>query len=228
VFGRDTVGDAVGQLSKVLSAWGYHGTEAHWESALCHLLLANRSPFPHDLTSDFLQEVRAGGLVGRRLDGYVHGLHRALAELGYVDPPPAPAFTPGPAVISGAQEAWTELVERWCSTSTLTPKVRSSTRAVPGKAGRWMAAEQPDAAGPADWSRQTCAWADEISEGRGRPRSARPPPSAVPGLLHAKSALAYLGGLRQRTAGLDGLARGRLNGEISQLHDAWPRWPPRS
>jgi hypothetical protein len=118
---------------------------------------ANSSPFPHDLTSDFLQEVRAGGLVGRRLDGYVHGLHRALAELGYVNPPPAPAFTPGPAVISGAPEAWTELVERWCSTSTLTPKVRSSTRAVLGKAGRWMAAEQPDVAGPADWSRQTCA-----------------------------------------------------------------------
>jgi len=68
VFGRDTVGDAVGQVSKVLSAWGYHGTEDHWESALCSLLLANRSPFLNDLTSGFLQEARAGRLIGKRLE----------------------------------------------------------------------------------------------------------------------------------------------------------------
>jgi integrase len=157
VFGRDMVDDAVGQVSKVLSAWGYHGTEAHWESALCHLLLANRSPFLHDLTSEFLREARAGGLIGTRLDGTVHGIHRALAELGYVDPPPAPAFTSGPAAISGAPEAWTELVERWHATSTLTPKVRATIRTVLAKAGRWMAAEQPGITGPSDWNRQTCA-----------------------------------------------------------------------
>ena len=157
VFGRDTVDDAAGQVSKVLSSWGYHGTEAHWESALCHLLLANRSPFLHDLTSEFLQEFRVGGLAGNRLDGTVHGIHRALAELGHVDPPPAPAFTPGPAAISGAPEAWTALVERWHGTSTLTPKVRATIRTVMAKAGRWMAAEQPGITGPEDWNRQTCA-----------------------------------------------------------------------
>ena len=157
VFGRDTVDDAVGQVSKVLSAWGYHGTEAHWESALCHLMLANRSPFLHDLTSEFLQDARAGGLIGTRLDGTVYGIHRALAELGYAGSPPTPAFTSGPAAISGAPEAWTELVERWHATSTLTPKVRATIRTVLAKAGRWMAVGQPGTAGPADWNRQTCA-----------------------------------------------------------------------
>jgi hypothetical protein len=157
VFGRETVDDAVGQVSKVLSSWGYHGTEAHWESALCHLLLANRSPFLHDLTSDFLQKTRAGALIGTRLDGTAHGIHRALAELGYVNPPPAPAFTAGAAAISGAPETWTDLVERWHGTSTLTPKVRATICTVMAKAGRWMAAEQPGVVGPADWNRKTCA-----------------------------------------------------------------------
>jgi integrase len=156
-FGRDAVDDAAGQVSNVLTSWGYHGSEAHWESALCHLLLVNPSPSLHDLTSEFLQEARAGELAGKRLDGYMHGIHRALAELGYVAPPPAPVFTPGPAAIAGAPQAWAELVERWCGTSALTPKVRSSTRAVLAKAGRWTAAEQPGIAGPADWTRQTCA-----------------------------------------------------------------------
>jgi len=157
VFGRDAVDDAVGQVSKVLASWGYHGTEAQWESAVCQLLLVNRSPFLNDLTSEFLLKVRASGLAGTRLDGTVHGIHRALAELGHVTQPPAPAFTAGPAAISDAPQAWAELVERWHDTSTLTPKVRATIRTVLAKAGRWMAAGQPGISGPADWTRQTCA-----------------------------------------------------------------------
>ena len=157
VFGRDAVEDSAGQVSKVLATWGYHGTEAQWESAVCHFLLVNRSPFLHDLTSEFLLKVRAGGLAGARLDGTVHGIHRALAEIGYVTPPPAPAFTAGPAEINGVPAEWAELVERWHATSALTPKVRATIRTVLAKAGRWMAAEQPGIAGPPDWTRQACA-----------------------------------------------------------------------
>jgi hypothetical protein len=85
------------------------------ESALCYLLLINRSPFLHDLTSEFLVEVRAGKLIGTKLDGTVHAIHRALASLGYVIPPPSSAFTSGPVAISGTPQAWAEL-ERWHDT----------------------------------------------------------------------------------------------------------------
>ena len=95
LFGRGTVEDAAGQVSKVLSAWGYHGTEDHWESALCCLLLVNRSPFLHDLTGELLQETRASKLIGTRLDITVYAIHRALASLGYATPPLSPTFTSG-------------------------------------------------------------------------------------------------------------------------------------
>jgi integrase len=156
-FSREPVENAVGQIQKVLAGWGYHGTEPQWASAVCQLLLINRSPFLHDLTGSLLLRVRQDGLLGGRLAGTIHGIHRALAELGHVSPPPAPIFTLGPAAITGAPAAWTELVERWCATSTLTPKVRAIARVVLAKAGRWLAAEHPDVTAPADWTRQTCA-----------------------------------------------------------------------
>ncbi|MGH3422475.1 MAG: hypothetical protein ACRDOD_23120, partial [Streptosporangiaceae bacterium] len=71
----------------------------------------------------------------------------------------------GLAPISGAPADWTELVERWHATSALTPKVRATIRTVLAKAGRWMAAGQPDIRSPADWTRQTCAsWVAAVDQ----------------------------------------------------------------
>ncbi|MGH3327265.1 MAG: tyrosine-type recombinase/integrase [Streptomycetales bacterium] len=156
-FGQDRADDAVSQVGKVLAGWGYHGTEAQWSTVVCQLLLINRSPFLHELSDELLLRVRRDRLIGARLDATVHGVHRALAELGHVKPPPAPSFTRGPVAIDGAPVEWAELVERWYATSTLTPKVRGISRSVLAKTGRWLAAEQPGIAGPADWTRQTCA-----------------------------------------------------------------------
>jgi hypothetical protein len=41
--------------------------------------------------------------------------------------------------------------------SALSPRGRDSVRATLLKAGRWLEAEQPQAADPASWTRQTCA-----------------------------------------------------------------------
>jgi integrase len=156
-FGRAPVEAAVGEVGQVLVGWGYHGTEARWSTVVCHLLLINKSPFLHDLTGELLLRARRDGLIGGQLAGAVHGVHRALAELGHVGPPPAPNLAPGPVAIEGAPAAWTALVERWYATSTLTPKVRGIARGVLAKIGRWLAAEHPDVTEPADWTRQTCA-----------------------------------------------------------------------
>ena len=155
VFGREPVEEAIGQIQKVLAGWGYRGTEERLASATCQLLLINRSPFLHDLTDEMLGRARRDQMLGERLDGAVHGIHRALAELGHTAPPPAPA--PGPAGITGAPAAWTALLERWYATSTLSPKTRGNARTVLAKTGRWLAAGHPEVTGPADWTRQTCA-----------------------------------------------------------------------
>ncbi|MEY9932447.1 integrase [Catenulispora sp. GP43] len=155
VFGREPVDAAVDQVQQVLAGWGYGGTEDRWATATCQLLLINRSPLLADLTDDLFHRVRRDRLLGGRLDGSVHGVHRAVAQLGIVTPPATVGS--GPVPISGAAEAWTSMLERWFATSTLTPKTRGITRNVIAKAGRWLAAEHPDVVGPADWTRQTCA-----------------------------------------------------------------------
>jgi len=49
------------------------------------------------------------------------------------------------------------MVDRWFDISTLTPRVRGSVRSILLRVGRWLEAEHPEAADPANWTRQTCA-----------------------------------------------------------------------
>jgi integrase len=58
---------------------------------------------------------------------------------------------------SGGPQVWAQWVERWFDTSTLTPRVRGSVRAILFKVGRWLAAEHPEVVDPTEWTRQTCA-----------------------------------------------------------------------
>ncbi|GAB3861970.1 tyrosine-type recombinase/integrase [Dactylosporangium cerinum] len=50
-----------------------------------------------------------------------------------------------------------DFVDRWSTTSTLTPKVRTSWRSILAKAGRWLSEQHPDITEPAQWTRQTSA-----------------------------------------------------------------------
>jgi integrase len=191
VFGREPVDAAVEQVQKILAGWGYGGTEDRWATVTCQLLLISRSPYLGDLTDDLFERVRRDRLLGERLDGAVHGVHRAVAELGFVTPPSLVGS--GPAAITGAPAAWTAMLERWYATSTLTPKTRGITRNVLAKAGRWLAAEHPEVTGPADWTRQTCAsWVAAVDRMSVGDHVERVTASASGGPLKPKSKAGYL------------------------------------
>jgi hypothetical protein len=83
-------------------------------------------------------------------------VQRAVAELGFRDPPQRLTGRHS-ARASGGPPAWKAQVEHWHGTSALSPRARDSVRATLLKAGRWLEAEQPEAAGPASWTRRTCA-----------------------------------------------------------------------
>ena len=86
------------------------------------------------------------------------------------------------AELDGTAPAWAQWVERWHATSTLTPRVRAHrARCILAKVGRWLAAEHPEAADPAHWTRQTCAaWvAARGPDARRRLRPAQRPGSAT-------------------------------------------------
>lgn len=157
VFGTAVVDDTVVQISGVLAGWGYRRDAGRLTSVICHMLLLNRSPFLHDLTTAALTDMRADPQLARQQSKDFHGVHRAIAALGHADPPSAPRQNTGPLPIEGTADAWAHWVERWYATSTLTPKIRSGYRSVLAKVGRWLAAEHPEITEPDQWSRQTCA-----------------------------------------------------------------------
>jgi integrase len=157
VFGTAAVDDAVRQICTVLADWGYRRGADRLTSAICQILLLNRSPLLEDLSGEALAAIRTAPAMHGQWGNDLHGIHRAVAALGHAELPPQPRHGPGPAAIEGASAAWADWVERWYATSTLTPKIRASYRSVLAKIGRWLAAEHPEVTEPAQWTRQTCA-----------------------------------------------------------------------
>ena len=158
VFGKDPVDDAIGQIRDVLAGWGYHRRcERDLTAVVCHVLLLNRSPLLEDLSAEVLTRLRADPAMGQYFPGDLHGVHRAVAALGHAEPPAAPKYGDGLAVITGAAGRLGRWVERWHATSTLAPVTRGIYRVVLAKMGRWLAGEHPEITEPAQWTRQTCA-----------------------------------------------------------------------
>jgi integrase len=157
VFGAKLVDDAVQRVFTVLADWGYSREREKLASVIVQALLLNRSPLLQDMSAETLVAMRATPATGVNWPKDLYGIHRAIAELGFVDPPPRPRHTGGPARIEGTAEDWAVQVERWYATSTLSPKIRAGYRSVLAKVGRWLAVEHPEVTDPAQWNRQLCA-----------------------------------------------------------------------
>jgi hypothetical protein len=108
-----------------------------------------------DLTTEVFGRLRRDSSMGRRHSHALHSIQKVVASLGFCDPRPvAPSNVRRD--IKGTPTLWCDYVDRWWTTSTLTPKVQTSWRSVLAKAGRWLAEHHPDITEPAQWSRQTC------------------------------------------------------------------------
>jgi integrase len=159
IFGGDAVERSMRQAGEVLDQWGYRGVlhAAHrWRGVFSQVLLINGSPRLEDLTTTAFAVLRAHPATVEYQGAMLYALQRAAASLGHCDPPVRAGGGAAP-VIEGADAAWTGWVERWYTTSTLTPKVRATIRTLIAKTGRWLAAEHPEITEPDQWTRQTCA-----------------------------------------------------------------------
>jgi integrase len=159
IFGRDRVNGEIARVRTVLAQWGYQlgrDDDHLLPMVACQLFLFNRSPHLDDLTTDLFDRFRDDRLLrGARLNT-LYALQRAVAALGFCDPPRHRIG--GHAVrASGGAAVWEQWVDRWHATSTLTPGARGHVRSSLLKVGRWLAAEHPETADPAAWTRQTCA-----------------------------------------------------------------------
>jgi integrase len=159
VFGRARVDGEIGRIRSVLAGWGYRlgrDDDQLLPTVACQMLLLNRSPHLEDLSTELFERARREHLLPAARGNTLHAMQRAVADLGFCDPPQR--LTGRHSIrASGGPPAWKAQVERWHGTSALSPRVRDSIRATLLKAGRWAEAEQPQAADPASWTRQTCA-----------------------------------------------------------------------
>jgi len=163
IFGAAAVAQAVEQVCTQLVAWGYPAgrVTTRFPRALCLVLLARRSPHPHELSTELLEYVRCAG-INRKLADQLSALSRGLFTRGHL------AHTLEQVLnhtkrerfvdrFEGVPPDWLAWCQRWVATSTYRPKVRQSTFRYLIKAGRWLAATHPDIPGPAAWTREVAA-----------------------------------------------------------------------
>lgn len=159
VFGRGLVTSEIARIRAVLASWGYQlgrNDDTLLPMVVCQLLLLNRSPHLEDLDTSLFERVRREKMLAGSQRYTLHATQRAVAELGFCDPPQAITGRQSARATGGAK-TWEQWVDRWHATSTLTPGVRGAMRSALLRVGRWIAAEQPDTADPTLWTRQTCA-----------------------------------------------------------------------
>jgi integrase len=159
VFGDDAVAGATRTAGEILDQWGYRGAlrDTHrLPGVVSQALLINRSPRLEDLTTAAFAALRAHPASNEHHGAMLYSLQRAVASLGYCDPPARSGRNHAP-VIEGADPAWIAWIERWHATSPLTPKVRATIRTLMAKAGRWLAEKHPEITEPGQWTRATCA-----------------------------------------------------------------------
>jgi hypothetical protein len=159
VFGRDRVNSEIGRIRSVLAGWGYRlGRDDNQllPMVACQVFLLNRSPHLEALSTGLFEQIRRDRLLPAAQGNTLHAMQRAVAGLGFCDPPRSATGRHSARAAGGAQE-WAAWADRWHATSTLTPRVRGHVRSTLLKVGRWLEAEHLEAADPARWTRQTCA-----------------------------------------------------------------------
>lgn len=159
VFGAEAIEESLREAGTVLQGWGYRSVLSgrhRLRGVVSQALLLNRSPRLQDLDGAAFAGLHAHPATNHHHGEMLYALQRAVAELGYCEPPVRTGYNHAPG-IEGTDPAWAEWLQRWHDTSTLTPKVRATIRTIMAKAGRWLAAEHPDITEPGQWTRSTCA-----------------------------------------------------------------------
>jgi integrase len=158
VFDPTLVQQAVDPIMTTLREWGYQSAQrtADFPGLVSALLVHNHSPYLADLTASVIENFRRDDVTCPRKSSALYAIHRAIAALGFVDPPRRSHSGSRPE-IEGVDAVWQEWVQQWVTTSTLTPKVRQTFRTILFKVGRWLAQQHPEVREPAQWTRELCA-----------------------------------------------------------------------
>lgn len=155
--------EAIHQVCGELTHWGYtkYRVDGRFTNALCLLLLAQHSPYPSDLSTALLEQVRRSS-VSSYLKEQLFALSRVLVKLGCIEQTLEKEIYQDRGgcyrdKLEGVPDVWNYWCQRWVKTSTLTLKTRRSSFRNLIKAGRWVATTHPDQVDPANWTRELAA-----------------------------------------------------------------------
>jgi integrase len=152
IFGTAELAATMERMTSVLYAWGYtQKLYRHLLSALCYVLLLNRSPRLEDLSSDLLAATQRQ-TDNKRIRAVLYQLSRVLVTVGLSTQPLAPADRRPPSEERDARIAaeWQHWCLRWLRQSTLQrPRAVYYTLL---KVGRWLQACHPEVSSPAHWT----------------------------------------------------------------------------
>lgn len=160
VFGQAVVEQNLQRVSHELRRWGY-GTDraqTYAAHALCEALLLNRSPYLEDLTTEVLEQARQEN-IARYLKKTLSAVSRALVILGCIAQPLGNLVEGDQRfgnhdALAAVPAEWASWCQRWRDTATTTPRTRKSFYYLLLKAGRWLAANHPEALSPECWDRE--------------------------------------------------------------------------
>jgi hypothetical protein len=177
IFGRQEVDPALARVHQALAAWGYTlqtPAQSSLRLALCEVFLTIKSPRLEDITLEALATLRqiiASSHASLR--GSLRQLSRALVGLGILTEPLNPWAMNGGSTTTWPEHGcaggtdgagdmpiapdWIACVERWRTTSTLSPKGRSQYTSQLLMVGRWATATYGAAGVLARWTRDTAA-----------------------------------------------------------------------
>lgn len=163
VFGEAIVEASAQRVAEKVTHWGFSEALNRFRqrTALCEVLLVNRSPLLEDLTMEVLESVHNGKMSDERR-WCLQRLSTVLADIGVVERPLRHGFAEPRGgrrndLTIGVAPQWVEVVQRWRNTSTLSAKARAGVFYNLLKIGRWLTTTYPAEAAPELWTRETAA-----------------------------------------------------------------------
>lgn len=161
VFGPDLLDAASGRVREELAAWGCGSSLVGEEldKVIARVLLASRSPYLEDLTTEKLQDALERHVAPYRRNVLVT-VSRALAHQGLIAAPVSKqkrATTRHEGRADGCPEEWASWCRRWRDTCTLAEVTRRARYGHLVQAGRWLARNHPDVTSPEQWTRSLAA-----------------------------------------------------------------------
>lgn len=108
-------------------------------NVLGQLFLFNRSPHLEEMHTDLFDRFRTDRMLRGARMNTLYAVQRAVAELGFCDPPHHRTGAHNLRA-SGGAPVWEQWADRWHATSTLTPRTRNDVRAtvLKGSVAGWQ------------------------------------------------------------------------------------------